>query len=252
MKGKILGLVLLAIAVVAAGPASAGVISWNYDNNGTVGNPDGSYNGDQVAGVAPAVGWLNSWWANPTTDLTDDSGSATTMDIAYQSYGGWSLGGHPGQDADTTYNKELLNGYMNSGYAPWSPWITYSEVALSEIPYALYDIIVYFSSDVAGRAGDVTDLTATLSFNTLGPASVNDPSGNAVLVQTTDHAGTYATAANYAVFSGRSGASQTVRVQMRDDDQWGGIAGIQVVEVPEPASLALLGLCGLVTIFRRK
>lgn len=250
MRGKILGLVVLAIAVVAAGPASAGVISWNYDNNGTVGNPDGSYNGTMVAGVVPAVGWHNSWWSNPTTDLSDASGNVTTMDIAYQSFGGWSIGGHPGQDADTTFNKELLNGYMNSGYAGWGPWITYSEVALTQIPYAQYNIIVYFSSDVAGRAGDVTDLTTTYSFNTVGPASVAGP--NAVLAQTTDTAGTYNTTANYAVFSGLSGAAQTVRVQMRDNDLWGGIAGVQVVAIPEPASLTLLGLCGLLTVFRRK
>ena len=39
----------------------------------------------------------------------------------------------------------------------------------------------------------------------------------------------YFTAANYAVFSGLSGPSNTVTCQFRDMDQWGGIAGIQVV-----------------------
>jgi len=104
-------------------------------------------------------------------------------------------------------------------------------VAITEIPYSAYDIIVYFSSDVAGREGDVTDFSTTYSFNSVGPTSVN-PGGNAVFAQTTDTAGTYATAANYAVFSGLSGASQTIRVQMRDNDEWGGIAGFQVVGNP--------------------
>jgi hypothetical protein len=254
MKGSkfiLVAVMVAATVLVGSKLASADVISWNYDNNGTVGNPDGSYNGTNVAGVVPVVGWHNSWFTDPTTNLSDDSGNPTTMDIAYHSFNSYSIGGHPGQDADTTYNKELLNGYLNAGPAAWGPPITYSDVVFSEIPYASYDIIVYFSADVAGREGDVTDLTTTFSFNTLGPVSTSG--SNALFVQTTDTAGTYLTAANYAVFSGLSGASQTVRVQMRDNDEWAGIAGFQVVEfVPEPSSFTLLGLCGLMTVMRRK
>jgi MprA protease rhombosortase-interaction domain-containing protein len=238
-------MLLLAIAtmVFAVAPARA-VVSWNQDSNGTV-------TGANVAGLVPVSNWNNSWPSNPTTDLIDDSGAATTLDIVISSFNTWSVvGSHPGQDADGSYNKELLNGYLNAGPAGWNPPITYSEIAMSEIPYAAYDIIVYFSSDVAGREGTVTDGTTTYSFNTVGPPSVSG--ANALFAQTTDSSLSYLTAANYAVFSGLSGPSQAVRVQMLENDEWAGIAGFQVVAVPEPASAVLLVVSGLLAVCRRK
>jgi hypothetical protein len=49
------------------------------------------------------------------------------------------------------------------------------------------------------------------------------------------------------VFSGLSGAAQTITVQMEQNDLWGGIAGFQVVSVPEPSALAL-GAIGLMIV----
>jgi hypothetical protein len=218
------------------------VISWNYDNNGTV-------TGADVAGIAPAANWNNSWPSNPLVDLMDDTGAATTLDLSYQSFNSYSIqGSHPGADLDGTYNKELLNGYLNSGPASWGPPTTTSSVTLTQIPFTLYTVIVYFSADVAGRAGDVINNSTTYSFNTLGSASISG--SNALFVQTTDTGGLYTTAANYAVFSNLSGTSQTFTVAMRDNDQWGGIAGFQVVAVPEPSTLSLAVGVGLLAIVR--
>jgi hypothetical protein len=239
-------LCLAVAAVVAAAAPAYSVVSWNLDHNGGV-------SGSNVAGLVPVSNWNNSWPSNPTTDLIDDSGAATTLDIAIASFNTWSVtGSHPGQDVETTYNKELLNGYLNAGPAGWNPPITYSQVAMSEIPYSSYDIIVYFSSDVAGREGVVTDGSTTYSFSTVGPASVSG--ANAFFAPTTDTSLSYQTAANYAVFSGLSGASQTIKVQMLENDGWAGIAGFQVVAVPEPTSLCLLCMTSLfaVTFQRRR
>ncbi len=236
----------LALACALCSVASASVISWNYDRFGTVAPAN-------VAGIEPAANWNNSWPDNPTVDLVDDTGAATTLDLAYTSFNDWSvIGSGPGMDADGSFNRNLLNGYLNAGNAGWGPPITSSSVTLTQIPFAQYDIIVYFSADVAGREGDVTDGATTFSFNTVGPASVSGT--NALFAQTTDVLGSYATAANYAIFSGLSGVSQTITVQMRDNDEWGGIAGFQVVSaIPEPASAAaLMGVLALVPAFARR
>ena len=212
-------------AAFSALPAAAqGIVSWNYDRYGTV-------SGTRVAGIEAVANWNNSWPSNPTVNLIDNTGGTTTLDISYSSYNTWSINGNtgpnPGQDADGTFNRELLNGYLNSGPATWNPPTTTSSVTLSQIPYANYDIIIYFCANAAGREGTVTDGTTTYSFNSIGLPSISG--ANALLAQTTDIAGTYLTAANYAVFSNLSGASKTVTVQMRDNDEWGGISAFQIV-----------------------
>src|SRR5215471_6437439 len=109
--------ILLSASILAATTAltlRAQVISWNFDDYGTVNGSSVSYNG--VAGVVPVNNWNNSWPSNPTTGLMDSSGAATTLNLDYgpTSYA-WSIqGSHPGQDANGTYNKEMLNGYLNS------------------------------------------------------------------------------------------------------------------------------------------
>lgn len=197
-----------------------------------------------VAGVVAVSNWNNSWPSDPRTDLLDNRGQATTLDLNYgPTAWAWSIYSyHPGRDADGTYNKELLNGYLNAGMAAWNPPVTNSHITLSQIPYAVYDVYVYFSSDVAGRPGHITDGTTTYYFSTAGPASINGP--NAVFIQTSDTAGTYPTA-NYAVFSNLTGDTLTITCQMEVPELWGGIAGFQLVQVPEPSPLWLIpGMLG--------
>ena len=227
---------LIVLSLASAASASAAVVSWNLDNNGTLATTN-------VAGVVAVANWNNSFPSNPVTNLKDDTGVATTVDISYASFNTFRIqGSHPGVDGNGTYNKELLNGYLNSGstQTPAS-----SSVTISQIGYAQYNIIVYFSSDVAGRTGTVTDGTTVYDFATLGSASISG--SNAVLTQTTSMGGSNP-GANYAIFSGLTGATKTVSVNI---PSFGGIAGFQVVAVPEP-SAALLGGLGLFGLLRRR
>jgi hypothetical protein len=182
--------------------------------------------------------------------LLDNSGAATSLNIAYQAWGFWSIqSSTPGQDADTTYNRNLLNGYLNAGPAGWGPPVTTSSIILSSIPYAQYDIYVYFSSDTAGRTATISDGATTYSLSTVGPASISG--ANAVFTQTTDTGALYPTA-NYAVFSGLTGSSQTITESPLVSDAWSGIAGFQIVAVPEPGTLALVAMGGLMLVFGRR
>lgn len=243
MKNKTTTLASLVVAAAGTASLHAAVVSWNYDYNGTV-------TGTNQAGVVLVANWNNSWPSNPTTDLIDNTGASTTVDISYASYTGYFLtGSHPGADADGSYNRELLNGFMASGPAAWGPWITESRVIISQIPYAQYNIIVYFGSDGSNRAGYVTNDSTNYYFSTIGSSSVSG--SNAILTQTTQTDNSAYPQANYAIFSGLSATDQIIRVQMRDNDMWGGISGFQIVEVPEPAS-ALLGAVGLMGLAARR
>lgn len=250
-----IGMFALSVAMLSlAGPANAAVISWNVDNNGTVGGDGAGSLPDlsSEAGVVQVGGWTNDFPAYDPNNLRDNMGNATTLDIVPASTNGtWAIDfAHPGQDADGSWNLEMINGYLNAGGGGTS------SVALAEIPYAQYDIIVYFSSDVANREGNVTDGTTTYYFSAIGQPSTDGP--NAILAQAmatspTDPGDGDAgdgddPLANYAVFSGLSGASQTITV---DIPNFGGLAGFQVVEIPEPASLALFGFTGLMLVFPR-
>ncbi len=202
------------------------IVGWNYDRYGTLAAAN-------IAGVEAAANWNNSWPNDPRTDLVDSLGTPTTLDISYSSYNTWSIqGSSPALDGDGTANKRLLNGYLNAGPAAWGPSPTRTSVTLSEIPHGYYDLIVYFSSDVAGREGSVGDGATTYYFKSVGPASVTG--ANAVLAQTTETNSSNYPTANYAIFRGLSGDTQTVFVQMRDNDEWGGIAGFQVVPRVDP------------------
>ena len=264
-RNCVLGVAALSIAGVA-GHARANAISWNFDDYGTV-NP-----GD-FAGVVSVDNWSDSYPSNPTTNLPDNTGAATTLDLALidPGVGGWAINfAHPGYDADGTANKEILNGYLNGGPATWGPNPPNDGFTLTNIPYSNYSIYVYFSSDTAGRTAFITDGTVTqvgtgngdatqntfvpngattYDFSTIGPAETSG--ANALFVQTTDTSGLYP-AADYAVFSGLTGASQTVTLQSLVNDGWGGIAGFQVVAVPEPMTLSTLGLGALLLLNRRR
>jgi hypothetical protein len=92
-------------------------------------------------------------------------------------------------------------------------------------------LYVYFSSDVAGRAGTASlSGGATYYFDTLGKPSIS--AANAVFVETadtTDDADD--TDANYVKFTGLSGTTQTVTVTI---PAFGGIAGFQIVNTATP------------------
>jgi len=217
----------------AATPAGAPqTVSWNYDRFGTV-------TGTAIAGVVPVANWNNSWPSNPVSNLIDSAGKPTSLDISYGSQNTWSIqGSSPALDGDGTSNKRLLNGYLNAGPAAWNPPTTRTSVTLSQIPHGYYDIIVYFSSDQAGREGQVTDGTTTYYFSTLGAASI--AGSNATFTRTTQTGSSAWPAANYAIFSGLTGEDRTVAVQMRDNDEWGGIAAIQIVPQVDPLPTAKL------------
>lgn len=230
-----------ALGLGVAVSAHAATISWNVDNNGTVGG-DGAGSLPPIGATAGVGGYLAGGWTNDFpdynfTNLRNDSGVATTLDIAPASNAGtFAINfAHPGPDSDGSWNKEMLNGYLNAGNGATS------SVRLSEIPYSNYDLVVYFSSDVTGRTGTVDVGGTAYAFSTMGVGSVANPDALFLAATSTT---TSRDAANYAVFSGLNGANRTITV---DIPEFGGIAGFQIKErtdtppgVPDGGSTLLL------------
>lgn len=228
---KIKTSILLAFAIAGVSAHAQSIISWAYAN----GNPIPSTGS---AGVVSATNWNLSTGA---TTLNYDNGTAsgTTMSLA-GGFGAWGIGGVGAPDADGTYNKAIFDGYYNCFS---------STLTLGNISLASYNLYVYFSSDVDGRTGTISDGATTYSFATMGIAATSG--ANALFSQTTDLANGYPNA-DYAIFSGLTGSSQTLTITSIPNNGMG-IAGFQIVAVPEPGTLALAGLGGLgLWVWRRR
>ena len=215
-----------------------GIISWHMDVNSTV---TGS---NQIAGVVPASYWNNTLQLNGnatgdpvvSSNLVDNLGKATTLTVAQNSsqysWNYWAVRfSTPDHDADGTYNGRLLNGYQNKG-ASEAPYD--SSITVTGIPYSEYDLYVYFSSDTAGRNGSVRAGNTIFYFSTLGPAEIGGT--NALVLLTADSNPADNPPADYAVFSGLTGALQTITVSI---PEWGGISGFQIVQRAGAATNAL-------------
>jgi PEP-CTERM motif len=228
MKNIITLALLVAGAAVTANAQS--IISWK-DNNGTT-IPATGY-----AGVVSATNWnVNTGSAN--LSYNDASLSGTTLSLA-GGVGQWGIGGAV-QDPNGSYNSALFSGYYNTG--------TSETLSLTGISYSLYNVIVYFSSDTDGRTGTISDGATTYSFSTDTRAKV-DAHSNFVFAQTTD-TGLSHPSADYAVFSGLTGASETLTIANASGGM--GIAGVQIVAAPEPGTMALAALGGASLLFWRR
>jgi len=236
MKKSLLSALLVAVSV----GVQAQVVSVKY---GSELIPSGG-----LAGAVLAPNWNNAAsmsYSVSGSGLLDNSGAATT--IAYTlatpaTWGGWNIGSTPGQDGNSSYNKLMLNQYLNSATAYGNP----ESLSLSSISYSSYDLYVYVSSDATGRTGNLALGSTTYYFSTVGLAAISG--ANAQLIQSTDTTGANPTA-NYVVFSGLTGGSQTLNL---DIPFGGGISAFQIVAVPEPSTMALAGLGGLGLLMLRR
>lgn len=249
---SLLAVALAASSLIGTAPLVCGqsVISFNEDYYGTIAPA-------ATAGVLSATNWNDSYLLNNMqagngnntfAGLVNSAGATTTLNVTTSADSIYAIQfSDPGSDADGTSNKRLLNGYLNAGSAAGT---TTTKFTLTNIPYASYNIIAYFSSDTAGRAGTVNVGTTTYDFSTIGAPEISGT--NALFTQTTDTTGINPSA-DYAVFTGLSGTSETITTNI---PAFGGLAGFQVVEVvPEPSTFTsgiVIASAGILLFWRKR
>jgi hypothetical protein len=204
------------------------IISWNVDN-GSV----GTITPTDIAGLAPAVNWANA--VNPLSGrdynafgLTDNAGNATTADLRVHAVNisgiPWPTATDPGLDANGTANRRMLNVYLNNGLAGWNPTDTNTYVSLTNIPYARYDVVVYFGADASGRKATIDNgLGETYNGSTVGTGFRTGP--NCTFLPTTETNSSIYPSADFAFFHGMTSPNAVFTEKPKSGDgQWLGIA----------------------------
>jgi len=142
-------------------------------------------------------------------------------------------------------DEKLNSGYGYGVNADWS-------FTISNIPYPVYNLIVY---DLGRNVGDVKGITVagttyyTSSPNLTGSGYLDNNASTPYIytVSTSTNQALPTLQSNYVIFSGLSGGSQVVAVQ---GPLFREINGFQIVSVPEPSRLMLLGVAALLGLRR--
>jgi hypothetical protein len=245
---KINSLSYLAAGVLTLSSASAAVISVNFRESDGHGNQ--LLAADTFAGGGAGVSASN--WntvdgqSGSAASLVDSAGSGTSAGITWNAGGVWG-DGSANSDADSgNGNARMMRGYLDDGQTSGDVGVSLS---FSNIPYAEYIVAIYFSTDFA---------PATPGFKV---ATVNDGSGP-VTIQTTGPRQEWSDnptlgAHNTAATGTLTGNALTITLPHRfatgdNPDQRGTVAGVQIIQIPEPSSIGLAGVAALGLALRRR
>jgi hypothetical protein len=260
-------------SLAAAGAASAGSIGINYVRNENNGVQNAAVDSLGAAEAAGATGFVqNSWnnlgrWGDPTP-LVDNTGAATPVTTAWDSLNTWSTTGNVAAPGPTGDHK-LMVGYIDSNdvanTAPATPYsvfgnnenkpqayVTGLSAWLASQGASKYSVVLYVDGDATdSRIAEYWLMNATGAHNALTIGS--DLTAHIQRADATNFNDTGAydsvdfsgDAGNYIVFSGLSADSFLLQTAspLGGNPARSPVGGLQIVaEVPEPASLSLLGL----------
>ena len=170
-----------------------------------------------IAGVVPSSGWVSTDGAGAGANGTLENNGVT---IDWSSNGTWNT-----NNGVTNGDNHLMNGYIDAvgdgGY---------SDIDISGIDTfafgAEYDLYVYFGSDGNGRTGKVALQDGeTYSYSTFSQQGGGFPGS---YIRTED-VGDGNPNANYAIFEGLSGDTQTLQIIRGSNNS--GFHGIQIVSL---------------------
>ncbi len=200
-------------------------VNWNNTDANTAG--DGGLSG----------GLTTTSIASPIADtLVDNTGVNSGATVSWAGHTTWSAADDPSPNANDRLMSDYLLTENNTGVD--------ATVSFAGLSYSLYDVYVYFGSNGSGNTGVIT-------LNGGSAVAVTDQLfSNGPFVEATGGG----TSGNYVRFGGVSGSNVAIALNA---DSGGanfhmGIFGVQIVEIPEPSSVALLGLAAPVLLRRRR
>jgi hypothetical protein len=255
MNTKTLLAALTATTALAAGSASAATV-WNVNvGNSTVGSSNAITTTDNYVGAATENTANSTWNGISNTDLTtlaDSTGdniAGVTFKITADPSSAIDFGGQ-NITGDEIFNTWIKDNGNNDTFD-----ITFGNLSTT----ASYSLVVYSDWFWGSNAVPVeqtagTGLTGTFTINSprLAADLVNvGVGGVGPLLEDTNAANSLDAFTNYARFDGlKADGLGNLSFDMGGVD--GPINGFQLVEVPEPGSLAILGLGGLSMLCRRR
>ena len=244
---------LLALIISAFGLVKAQTVSINlYPTEAAVSDPFGGADdyGDVLltsnttVGVEPAANWNNVLIGNGGGSfgtLHDNFGNTTSLTV--------SATGEVANSYDDTPDNSvnvLLNGALSSGYSNMS-------IEISNVPYATYDLIVYYTSQSAPNKAFLSIQNAD---GYTGPGFYAARWGIANGSDEVFMAGFSTNAAipngsNYARFSNLTDPAVSLAIGGVGGGAYNSLFGLQVVAVPEPSQILILGMAGIAFLARR-
>jgi hypothetical protein len=241
MKQRSTSLAIVSSTAISLSCAPAAVISVNFIES-VASHPNQIIAPATVAGGGAGLAASN--WNNVATGtgsasaLLDTTGIATPTAISWASGGMWGDGTANANADSGIGNAQLMRGYLDDNQGAPDPIV----INFTGIPYAAYDVVIYFSTDTSGDTYGTVSATDSVGTKTGATTGTKLLWSENPTVDST----------NSVRIAGLTGDLR-VDAPIRNNAIRHSVAGVQIIQVPEPSSFTLVAFAGAALIsFRRR